>query len=134
MGDDGLSLIFSSDNAYNTTLFSPSSQEKPLYTITSDPGINPGSTAFTSITKGSGGSELARWTWRARWRGDLLSYTSAKGIKAQSWTAERSLKWRMNDENGALEVRAAVYGACRVALTCQYSFIGDRTRTCLRAS
>ena len=105
MVGNGILLVFSADNAYNTTLHSPSSPHQPLYTIISDPGIDPGSTAFTAVTKGQQGSELARWVWRARWRGDLLTYAGAKAAKAHSWTSERGLKWKMNDENGTLEVR-----------------------------
>ncbi|KZV76190.1 hypothetical protein PENSPDRAFT_680395 [Peniophora sp. CONT] len=105
MNKDGVTLIFSGDNAYNTTLTSSSSPDStPLYTIFSDPGVDPGSTPFTSVTKGHEGSELARWNWRARWRGDLLTYAGAKPVKATSWTAERGLKWRMNDESEALEL------------------------------
>ena len=109
MGDNGIILVFSADNAYNTTLLSPLSPDGPLYTIISDPGVDPGSTAFTSVTKGQQGSELARWVWRARWRGDLLTYAGTKAVKAQNWTAERGLKWKMNDDSGALEVHVAVY-------------------------
>ncbi|VDB91736.1 unnamed protein product [Peniophora sp. CBMAI 1063] len=99
-------LVLSADNAYNTTLSSPLSPKEPLYTVTSDPGIDRGSTAFTSVTKGSGTSEsaLARWEWRARWRGDLLTYKGGKGVKATSWTTELGLKWNVNDESGALEL------------------------------
>ncbi|KZV76189.1 hypothetical protein PENSPDRAFT_646471 [Peniophora sp. CONT] len=102
MDDSDFHLVFSADNAYNTILTSSSSPDStPLYTIISDPGIDPGSTAFTSITKGQEGPELARWHWRARWRGDLLTYAGAKPVKATSWTAERDLEWKMSKNDGS---------------------------------
>ncbi|VDB94154.1 unnamed protein product [Peniophora sp. CBMAI 1063] len=99
-------LLFSADNAYNTTLHSPSSPDQPLYSITSNPGIDSGSTAFTAVTKGESGEELARWIWRARWRGDLLTYAGGKAVKATSWIAERGWRWKVAEESGEVELFA----------------------------
>ncbi|VDB91735.1 unnamed protein product [Peniophora sp. CBMAI 1063] len=88
MESNGLILHLSADNTYNSTLHPPSSPDQPLYTIASHPGIDPGSTAFTAVTKGAGGEELARWIWRARWRGDLLAYKGGKAGKATGWGGE----------------------------------------------